>query len=64
MKKFQDKGDEYKVELINELEDGSITYTRACTDLCRGPHLPDTSPIKAIVECCRCILAEMRSVKC
>ena len=50
LKKFQDKGDEYKVELINELEDGSITlYTQGSfTDLCRGPHLPDTSPIKAI----------------
>ena len=50
LKKFQDKGDEYKVELINELEDGTITlYTQGSfTDLCRGPHLPDTSPIKAI----------------
>jgi len=50
LKKFQDKGDEYKVELINELEDGTITlYTQGSfTDLCRGPHLPDTGPIKAI----------------
>lgn len=40
----------YKVELINDLEDGKITYYRqgSFTDLCRGPHLPDTSPIKAI----------------
>ena len=40
----------YKVELINDLEDGKITYYRqgAFTDLCRGPHLPDTSYIKAI----------------
>jgi threonyl-tRNA synthetase len=47
---FRSKGDEYKLELINELEDGTITlYTQGnFTDLCRGPHLPDTSPIKAI----------------
>jgi threonyl-tRNA synthetase len=47
---FHDKGDEYKLELINELEDGTITlYSHGnFTDLCRGPHLPDTSPIKAI----------------
>lgn len=40
----------YKVELINDLEDGKITYYRqgTFTDLCRGPHLPDTSYIKAI----------------
>ena len=40
----------YKVELINDLEDGKITYYRqgSFTDLCRGPHLPDTSYIKAI----------------
>lgn len=44
------KNDEYKVELISDLEDGTIsTYTQGnFTDLCRGPHLPDTSPIKAI----------------
>lgn len=44
------KGDQYKVELISDLEDGTITtYTQgAFTDLCRGPHLPDTSSIKAI----------------
>lgn len=44
------KGDEYKVELISDLEDGTITtYTQGgFTDLCRGPHLINTSPIKAI----------------
>ena len=47
---FTKKGDEYKTELINELEDGSITlYTQGnFTDLCRGPHLPSTEPLKAI----------------
>ena len=47
---FADKGDEYKQELISELEDGTITLYKQgeFTDLCRGPHLPDTSPIKAI----------------
>jgi threonyl-tRNA synthetase len=47
---FAKKGDEYKTELISELEDGTITLYRQgnFTDLCRGPHLPDTSPIKAI----------------
>lgn len=48
--KFQEKGDEYKVELISDLADGTITlYSQGnFTDLCRGPHLPDTSEIKAI----------------
>ena len=47
---FSKKGDEYKVELISDLEDGTISfYTQGnFTDLCRGPHLPDTSHIKAI----------------
>ncbi|MDQ1332729.1 MAG: threonyl-tRNA synthetase [Bacteroidota bacterium] len=47
---FTKKGDEYKIELINELVDGTITlYTQGgFTDLCRGPHLPTTEPIKAI----------------
>jgi threonyl-tRNA synthetase len=47
---FKKKGDEYKTELINELEDGTISlYTHGdFTDLCRGPHLPSTEPIKAI----------------
>jgi len=47
---FRKKGDEYKSELIGELEDGTITlYTHGgFTDLCRGPHLPSTGPIRAI----------------
>jgi threonyl-tRNA synthetase len=50
LKKFQDKGDEYKVELISDLADGTITlYSQGnFTDLCRGPHLPHTGEIKAI----------------
>ncbi len=50
LKMFGDRGEAYKVELINDLEDGTITtYTQgAFTDLCRGPHLPDTSYIKAV----------------
>lgn len=50
LKKFEDKGDEYKVELISALEDGTITlYSQGnFTDLCRGPHLPNTGEIKAI----------------
>jgi len=47
---FTRKGDIYKLELISELEDGTISFYQHgnFTDLCRGPHLPDTSPIKAI----------------
>jgi threonyl-tRNA synthetase len=47
---FNEKGDEYKLELLEGLADGEITfYTQgAFTDLCRGPHIPDTSFIKAI----------------
>ena len=47
---FNKKGDEYKLELINELEDGKITFYESggFVDLCRGPHVPDTSHIKAI----------------
>ena len=50
LKKFGDRGENYKCELISELEDGRITtYTQgAFTDLCRGPHLMTTAPIKAI----------------
>jgi threonyl-tRNA synthetase len=50
LKFYSEKGDEYKVELINDLEDGTITFYKQgdFTDLCRGPHLPDTSSIKAI----------------
>lgn len=46
---FNAKGDEYKQELINDLEDGTITFYESgvFTDLCRGPHLVDTSNIKA-----------------
>ncbi|MBU8893119.1 MAG: threonine--tRNA ligase [Bacteroidales bacterium] len=47
---YTKKGDEYKVELINDLEDGTITLYKHgnFTDLCKGPHLPDTGYIKAI----------------
>jgi len=47
---FTEKGDEYKLELIDGLEDGSITfYTQGgFTDLCRGPHIPNTGFIKAV----------------
>jgi len=47
---FEEKGDEYKLDLIKDLEDGKITfYTQGdFTDLCRGPHIPNTSFIKAI----------------
>ena len=50
LKMFGDRGETYKCELISELEDGTITtYTQgAFTDLCRGPHLMSTAPIKAI----------------
>jgi len=47
---FTKKEDPYKLELINELEDGTISLYKSghFVDLCRGPHLPDTSQIKAI----------------
>ncbi len=47
---FQSKNDEYKLELIDELEDGTITlYEHGnFTDLCRGPHIPNTGIIKAV----------------
>lgn len=50
MKTYLDKGDPYKCELIGDLEDGTISfYTNGSfTDLCRGPHIPDTSVVKAI----------------
>ena len=50
LKMFGDRGEEYQCELISELEDGHITtYTQgAFTDLCRGPHIPTTAPIKAV----------------
>ena len=50
MKYFTEKGDQYKQELISELEDGTITYytNGHFTDLCRGPHLRNTEVIKAV----------------
>jgi threonyl-tRNA synthetase len=50
LKMFGDRGETYKTELISELTDGTITtYTQGSfTDLCRGPHLPNTSYIKAV----------------
>ena len=50
LKLFGDRNEEYKCELISELEDGHITtYTQGSfTDLCRGPHIPTTAPIKAV----------------
>lgn len=50
MRTYTEKGDQYKTELIGDLTDGTITfYTNgAFTDLCRGPHLPNTGYIKAI----------------
>ena len=50
LKLFGDRGEVYKCELIEELEDGTIsTYTQGSfTDLCRGPHIPTTAPIKAV----------------
>ena len=47
---FSKKGEKYKVELIDALEDGTITFYESgeFTDLCRGPHLVDFSPIKAL----------------
>jgi threonyl-tRNA synthetase len=49
IKYFTEKGDEYKLELIEGLNDGEITFYSqgGFTDLCRGPHIPDTSFIKA-----------------
>ncbi len=50
LKYYQEKGDEYKIELINDLEDGTITFYNQgnFTDLCRGPHIPHTGFVKAI----------------
>ncbi|MFM7078273.1 MAG: threonine--tRNA ligase [Bacteroidota bacterium] len=47
---FTDKGDQYKLDLLKDLQDGTITfYTQGgFTDLCRGPHIPDTGHIKAV----------------
>ena len=50
IKYFKEKGDEYKLDLLQNLKDGEITfYTQGnFTDLCRGPHIPDTGLIKAL----------------
>ena len=47
---YEKKGDEYKLELISELEDGSITFYQQgnFTDLCRGPHIPNSGFVKAV----------------
>ncbi len=47
---FSKKGDEYKLELIQDLDDGEITFYKSghFTDLCRGPHIPHTGFIKAV----------------
>ena len=47
---FTEKGDEYKLDLLENLEDGTITFYEQgnFTDLCRGPHIPDTGFIKAV----------------
>ena len=47
---FTEKGDEYKLDLLKDLSDGTITFYKQgnFTDLCRGPHIPDTERIKAI----------------
>jgi threonyl-tRNA synthetase len=49
IKYFTDKGDEYKIDLLQDLQDGTITFYQQgnFTDLCRGPHIPNTSFIKA-----------------
>jgi threonyl-tRNA synthetase len=46
---FEEKGDEYKLELLEDLEDGQITFYEQgnFVDLCKGPHIPDTGKIKA-----------------
>ena len=50
LKEFTGRNENYKVELINDLEDGTISFyeSGSFTDLCRGPHLVDFSPIKAV----------------
>ena len=47
---FSNKGDEYKIELLQDLKDGEITFYEQgnFTDLCRGPHIPNTGYIKAV----------------
>jgi threonyl-tRNA synthetase len=50
LKFYNDRGNDYKVDLIKDLEDGTITFYEqgSFTDLCKGPHIPDTSIIKAV----------------
>jgi threonyl-tRNA synthetase len=50
IKYFTEKGDEYKLELLEGLEDGSISFYQqgGFTDLCRGPHIPNTGFVKAV----------------
>lgn len=50
IKYFGEKGDEYKLELLEDLEDGTITFYQQgnFVDLCRGPHIPNTDKIKAV----------------
>jgi threonyl-tRNA synthetase len=50
IKYFIEKGDEYKLELLDRLEDGSITFYQQgdFVDLCKGPHIPSTETIKAV----------------
>ena len=50
LKMFEEKGETYKTELISDLEDGTITIYRqgSFVDLCKGPHLMNVSPIKAV----------------
>ena len=47
---YSEKGDEYKIELLKDLEDGTITFYKQgnFTDLCRGPHIPHTGLVKAV----------------
>ena len=50
LKTFSDKGEAYKVELINDLQDGTISFYTCgtFTDLCRGPHIVESSVVKAV----------------
>ncbi len=50
IKYFEEKGDQYKLELLEDLQDGQITFYEQgnFVDLCRGPHIPDTGKIKAV----------------
>ncbi|MBK7226572.1 MAG: threonine--tRNA ligase [Saprospiraceae bacterium] len=50
IKYFTEKNDEYKIELLQDLQDGQITFYNQgnFTDLCRGPHIPNTGFIKAV----------------